>query len=205
MIRTAIRYAHTGPAKVAMLPGVSGTYAYSLFQVSLQEKVLPQTVQQLDSISSLLTSNPTIANTLNNPSLSLTERESLVKSLSDKSNNTFLSNFLTTLAQNNRLSYIPQINTDLIKLYDQYQGIVSVTLTTTKPFPSDQQRNKIGDRLSTAIKNSILLSKDQSIKFNYKVNPELLGGIVLEIGDKTIDLSVKSKVQDLNNSLKADL
>ena len=41
-------------------------------------------------------------------------------------------NFLQTLAQNNRLSFISQINVDLNKLFDQYRGVVPVTLTTVK-------------------------------------------------------------------------
>lgn len=196
---TQARYAH-----VSMLPGISGTYAYSLFQVSLKENVLPQTVAQLDAISKLVNSNQEVANALNDPSLSLEERKSLVASFkpsNNNSNNTFLSNFLAALAENNRLAYIPQINSDLTKLNDQYKGIVSVTLTTAKPVAD----TKVGDRLSQSIKKSALLSKDESIKFNYNVDPDLLGGMVLEIGDKTIDLSVKSKIQELNNSLKSDL
>ena len=49
MLRTIIRQAHTGAAaagKVDMLPGVSGTYAYSLFQVALKEKCLPEVVSK---------------------------------------------------------------------------------------------------------------------------------------------------------------
>ncbi|CAL9734590.1 ATP synthase subunit 5, mitochondrial [Monosporozyma servazzii] len=208
MLRNTVNAVRTvRNAHVSMLPGISGTYAYSLFQVSLKENVLPQTVAQLDSISKLVSTNPSVASALNDPSLSLTDRKSLVDSFKPThNNNVFLANFFTALAENNRLSYIPQINTDLMKLNDQYKGVVSVTLTTAKPLADhNSSSNKIGERLSTSIKKSSLLANDQSIKMNYKVDPELLGGMVLEIGDKTIDLSVKSKIQELNNSLKSDL
>lgn len=213
MLRTIIRQAHTGVAvtaagKVDMLPGVSGTYAYSLFQVALKEKCLPEVVSRLDEISSIVKETPGVAAALHNPSLSSKQREKLVSTLNEsvkQNNNVYVSNFLHTLAQNNRLSFIPQINTDLNKLFDQYRGVVSVTLTTAKPWNSESQKTKTGERLAQAIKNSSLLSKNQTIKLDYKVNPELLGGLLLEVGDKTIDLSVKSKVQDLNNLLKADL
>lgn len=204
MLRTFIRQAHTG-TKVNMLPGVSGTYAYSLFQVALKEKCLPETVTQLGQISNVVKETPSIASALNNPSLTLEERKSLVDTLSNQNKNVYLINFFHTLAQNNRLSFIPQINSDLNKLFDQYKGVVPVTLITAKPWNSESQRTKTGERLSQAIKRSNLLTNEQSLKLEYKVNPDLLGGLVLEIGDKTIDLSVKSKVQDLNNLLKADL
>lgn len=206
MLKTFIRQAHSG--KVSMLPGISGTYAYSLFQVVQSQNCLDDTVTRLGQVSKVIQDNKKVSSVVNNPALSMAQRLEVAKSLpsaqKDKSN-TYLTNLFITLAENNRLQYIPQINTSLMELYDQYKGIVSVTLTTAKPWNSDSQRDKVGSKLTQTIKNSKLLSKDQSVKMSYKVDPDLLGGLVLEIGDKTIDLSVKSKVQNLNNLLKSDL
>lgn len=81
MFRTLIRQVHTGAAaavKVDILPGVSGTYAYSLFQVALKEKCLPEVVFKLDEISTVVKGNSSVASALHNPSLSSEQRETLM-------------------------------------------------------------------------------------------------------------------------------
>ena len=61
-----------------MSPDVSGTYAYSLFQVALKEKCLPEVVFKLDEISTVDKGNSSVASALHNPSLSSEQRETLM-------------------------------------------------------------------------------------------------------------------------------
>jgi F-type H+-transporting ATPase subunit O len=65
--------------------------------------------------------------------------------------------------------------------------------------------NKTLSRLETAIKNSQYVANGQSIKVVPKVNPEIRGGLIVEIADRTIDLSVSSKMAKMNKLLKDTL
>jgi F-type H+-transporting ATPase subunit O len=74
--------------------------------------------------------------------------------------------------------------------------------TTDKPQPLD---NRTISRLEAAIKNSQYVSTGQSLKVVPKVNPEIRGGLIVEIADRTIDLSVSSKMAKMNKLLKDTL
>jgi len=75
-------------------------------------------------------------------------------------------------------------------------------MTTDKLQPLD---NRTISRLEAAIKNSQYVSGGQTLKVVPKVNPEIRGGLIVEIADRTIDLSVSSKVAKMNNLLKETL
>jgi F-type H+-transporting ATPase subunit O len=65
--------------------------------------------------------------------------------------------------------------------------------------------NRTLSRLETAIKNSQYVANGQSIKVVPKVNPEIRGGLIVEIADRTIDLSVSSRMAKMNQLLKDTL
>jgi F-type H+-transporting ATPase subunit O len=73
---------------------------------------------------------------------------------------------------------------------------------TDKTQPLD---NRTISRLETAIKNSPYVSNGQSLKVVPKVNPEIRGGLIVEIADRTIDLSVSAKMAKMNKLLKDTL
>lgn len=65
--------------------------------------------------------------------------------------------------------------------------------------------NRTLGRLETAIKNSQYVLNGQTIKVVPKVNPEIRGGLIVEIADRTIDLSVSSRMAKMNKLLKETL
>ena len=73
---------------------------------------------------------------------------------------------------------------------------------TDKTQPLD---NRTISRLETAIKNSPYVANGQSLKVVPKVNPEIRGGLIVEIADRTIDLSVSAKMAKMNKLLKDTL
>jgi len=76
-------------------------------------------------------------------------------------------------------------------------------LIYTKPFqPLD---NRTLNRLESAISKSQYVGQGQKLKVVSKVNPDIRGGLVVEIGDRTIDLSVSSKIAKMNKLLKDTL
>jgi F-type H+-transporting ATPase subunit O len=79
-------------------------------------------------------------------------------------------------------------------------GIWDTAADKTQPLD-----NRTISRLETAIKNSQYVSTGQSLKVVPKVNPEIRGGLIVEIADRTIDLSVSSKMAKMNKLLKDTL
>ncbi|KAG8847215.1 ATP synthase F0 subcomplex subunit OSCP atp5 [Serendipita sp. 411] len=79
----------------------------------------------------------------------------------------------------------------------EYRGEANVVVTSASPLPKD-----IMTRLENSLKSSQAAQAAKTLKITNKVNPSVLGGIVVDFGDKTIDLSVASRVNKLNTLLQ---
>lgn len=81
-----------------------------------------------------------------------------------------------------------------------HRGEVELVVTSASPLDS-----RTLSRLESAITKSDYVLKGQSVKVVSKVNPEIRGGVIVEIADRTIDLSVSSKMAKMNKLLKDTL
>lgn len=177
--------------------GVDGTYANALYSAAVQDSSVSKAYKDLGEIKKLADSDPKIQGYLTNPVLLKEDREVVVKTISDSlSLDKTMSNFLTVLADNNRLSAFPGIYKKFGVLNDAASGVVEARITSAKPLDS-----KILRRLQQAIQKSSSVGDDKTLKVTNDVNPEILGGLIVEVADKTVDLSISAKVARLNQSL----
>lgn len=154
---------------------------------------------------------------LSAPTLSDSDKSQIVAELEkhtggqDKSNT--VKNFLQALAENNRLSILEGVCEKFGTLMSAAKGEMELTITTaqvwtccevTKFQNTDLEMqdldNKLLKRLQSAVEKSEY-SQGKKLKVTTKVNPEIIGGIVVEIGERTIDYSVAGKVSRLNKML----
>lgn len=177
--------------------GVDGTYANALYAASVKDSSVGASYEGLTKIANLIKEDEKVNEFLTNPALSKVDRKTVIDTLSQnlKLDNT-VTNFLSVLSENNRLGELSNIYKNFGLLYDAHQGIVDATITSAKPLDS-----KILRRLQTAIQKSSFVGDNKTLKISNNVNPDLLGGLVVEVGDKTVDLSVSSRVSKLNQVL----
>lgn len=174
--------------------GVDGTYANALYSASVQESSVEASYQGLSKLAQLIKEDAKVNDFLTNPALSKDDRKTVIDTLStslklDKT----VTNFLSVLSENNRLNEFNGIYKNFGLLFDAYKGVVEATITSSKPLDS-----KILKRLQTAIQKSSFVGEGKTLKVSNPVNPDILGGLIVEVGDKTVDLSVASKVSKLN-------
>lgn len=181
--------------------GLDGTYANALYSASIQESSIDLSFQALGKINNLLETDSKVKEYLVNPALSKDDRSFVIKTISSnlKLDKT-VTNFLTVLAQNNRLTNFNSIYQKYSLLNDAYNGIVEAKVTSAKPLDS-----KILRRLQTSIAKSSFVGEGKTLKLSNDVNPDLLGGLVVEVGDRTVDLSVSARVSKLNQTLSEAL
>merc|ERR1739841_240538 len=126
------------------------------------------------------------------PTLSASDKSQVVQELQktmavqDKDNT--IKNFLQTLAENNRLSVL--------------EGVCEKFSTLMSAARLD---NKMVKQLETAVSKSQYVGQGQKLKVVPKVDPEIRGGLIVEIGDRTIDLSVSAKMARMNKLLTETL
>lgn len=172
--------------------GVDGTYANALYSAAVQDSSVSKAYKDLGEIKKLADSDPKIQGYLTNPVLLKEDREVVVKTISDSlSLDKTMSNFLTVLADNNRLSAFPGIYKKFGVLNDAASGVVEARITSAKPLDS-----KILRRLQQAIQKSSSVGDDKTLKVTNDVNPEILGGLIVEVADKTVDLRSRPRSPD---------
>lgn len=177
--------------------GVDGTYASALYSAAATDSSVEKAFQSLGKLREVVNSDKDLATFLTNPASTKADRNAVISALSsslklDKS----VGNFLNVLAENNRLSEFESIYKQFSILNDAYQGIVEARVTSAKPLDS-----KILKRLQAAISKSSFVGEGKTLNITNEVAPDILGGLVVEVGDKTVDLSVSGKVAKLNQAL----
>ncbi|EGV61959.1 ATP synthase F0 subcomplex subunit OSCP atp5 [Yamadazyma tenuis] len=181
--------------------GVDGTYANALYSASAQDSSIDKTFQALTRINELVTQDPKVSGYLTNPALSKEDRAIVIDTIaSNLKLEKPIVNFLTVLSDNNRLGEFSSIYQKFGLLNDAHNGLVEAKITSAKALDS-----KILKRLQTAISKSSFVGEGKTLKVSNDVNPEILGGLVVEVGDRTVDLSISSKVARLNNALGESL
>ncbi|KAK5071101.1 ATP synthase F0 subcomplex subunit OSCP atp5 [Lithohypha guttulata] len=201
--RTAIR-TYAAPAATDTKPpvavfGLDGTYANALYTAAAKQSALDPTSKAMSSLSQILKSDRKLQGILSAPTLSDSDKSQIVAELEkhtggqDKSNT--VKNFLQALAENNRLSILEGVCEKFGTLMSAAKGEMELTITTAQDLD-----NKLLKRLQSAVEKSEY-SQGKKLKVTTKVNPEIIGGIVVEIGERTIDYSVAGKVSRLNKML----
>ncbi|CAH2353588.1 ATP synthase subunit 5, mitochondrial [[Candida] railenensis] len=177
--------------------GIDGTYASALYTAAAKESSIDKAFQSLSKVREVVQSDKDLAEFLVNPASSKEDRSAVIDALSsslklDKS----VGNFLNVLAENNRLTEFEGIFSQFSVLNDAYKGVVEATVTSAKPLDS-----KTIKRLQTAISKSSFVGEGKTLNVTNNVEPDLLGGLVVEVGDRTVDLSVSGKIAKLNQAL----
>lgn len=180
--------------------GVDGTYASALYTAASKTNALDPTAKSLDQLSSIFKKDPKLAQILSAPALSVSDKQQIIQELqkhlgsSDKDG--IVKNLLATLAENNRLGALPGVVSKFSELMGAHRGEVELVVTSATPLD-----NRTLSRLETAITKSDYVLKGQTVKTVSKINPEIRGGIIVEIADRTIDLSVSAKMAKMNQLL----
>ena len=181
-------------AKTTHASPTAVTYARSLLELA-QERNLAQPIgAELASIREVLEANPTLREFLKDPAIGAEERTGVVDRVLRARVDPLLSNVLGVLGVHGRLGLLDEIASAYADLLDELQGKVEVNVTVAKeltPAELEQVRQRVGSALK---KDAVI---DQS------VDESIIGGLVLRVGDKLIDASVRSQLETMRRQFLA--
>ncbi|KAH0565220.1 ATP synthase F0 subcomplex subunit OSCP atp5 [Trichoglossum hirsutum] len=207
-------YAQTAPSNrqqsvkppVALF-GLDGTYASALYTAAAKTSNLDTVAKSLASLSSLFKRDRKLSAILHSPMLKPSDRVAIANELmkhltqpgvADKQDT--VRNFMNTLVGNNRLGLLEGVCLKFESLMSAWNQEVELTVTSASPLD-----NRTLSRLESAVAKSEYVGQGKKLKVTNKVNPDIIGGLLVEIGDRTIDLSVSSKMLKLNKLLTDSL
>ena len=174
-------------AKKSFSTETSERYSRALFEVSQESSELDKAESDLKNFLSILASSSDIENFIKNPTQSPDQQIMLINILAEKlgfSKN--LRNFFLLLIEKRRIFFIQKISESFLKLCLKKRGEIKASLISSKDL-SQIEIDKISKELSETT-GSIL-------KFDFKVDKELIGGLKLQLGSFMIDTSIKSKLK----------
>ncbi|KAK3902957.1 hypothetical protein C8A05DRAFT_33308 [Staphylotrichum tortipilum] len=178
--------------------GLDGTYATALYTAAVKTASLEPTAKGIAALASLIQKDPKLVTILEAPTLSAADKSAVVAELQKNAgaSGETVRNFLATLAENNRLGLLPGVCGKFGELMSAARGEIEMVVTSAQPLD-----NKTLGRLETAIAKSSYVGAGKKLKVTNTVNPDIVGGLVVEVGDRTVDLSVSSKLAKMNKLL----
>ena len=165
----------------------SERYSRALFEVSQESNDLDKVENDVKNLKLIYDSNLEVRNFIKDPSQIITEQNKLVSLISDKLNfSKNLKNFLLLLIEKRRIFFLNKIIESFLKLCSKKRGEIKASLISSKEL-SQTELNDISTDLSK--------SMGSTLKFDYKVDKELIGGLKLQLGSIMIDTSIRNKLK----------
>ncbi|XP_058825053.1 ATP synthase subunit O, mitochondrial [Topomyia yanbarensis] len=169
--------------------GLEGRYACALYSAASKNKVLDVVEKDLKGLQQQIRTDAKVRELLINPTIKRSLKASALKDVSSRVKfNAATGNLLSLLAENGRLSRLEGIINAYSLIMAAERGEVVCEVVTAKPL-DDSQRKQLEGALKAFLK------PNQSIQLTAKVDPALIGGMIVSIGDKYVDMSVASKIK----------
>jgi len=163
-------------------PRLASRYAKSLIDLAIEKGQLEKVYADIQWLQAVCKSNRDFVNLLRSPIVSGESKKKIINAVAAGNISDMTKGFITLLITKNRESNLPEINAAFIDAYKEHKNIKTIKLTTATP-------------VSDAMKNAIVAQVKKTAGFDQveveeKINPDLIGGFVLQVGDKLIDASI---------------
>ncbi len=171
----------------------SDRYALALYEIGKENNDLEKLSKNLTLVKSLYDTNTDFVSFVKNPTYLKNQQNEIVNSLSDLMKfDLNLKNFLLLLIKKSRLFYLRKIIDSFFKLLSKDKNEIDASLTSAKKL-DDNEINNINTELSQVLKSNI--------KFKYKVDESLIGGLKIQLGSLMIDTSIKNKLKKYEKAM----
>jgi len=155
--------------------------------------MLDEIEKQVQALVSIIKKSKDLDFFIKNPTTKREDQESIVKQISNKFNfNALLSKFLCYLIHKRRFFYVEKILTNFIETCSKKRGEIKAELIAAKDLSKDEIKKIEDDLLSTF---------DSKIKLNFKKDPSLIGGLIIQVNSTMVDTSIKNKLQKIENKM----
>jgi len=171
----------------------SERYSRALFEVSNGDGELEKAEADLKNFVSLYDNSSEFSNFIENPTNTIEMQNKILSVLSEKlSFSKNLKNFFLLLIKKRRFFFVKKITDNFLRLCSKKRGEIKASIISSKELSTDELAN-ISKDLSSSI--------GSTIKFEYKVDQDLIGGLKLQMGSFMIDTSLKNKLKKYEQKL----
>ncbi|MCI9462835.1 MAG: F0F1 ATP synthase subunit delta [Lachnospiraceae bacterium] len=172
---------------------ISKTYGDALFELAVEENKVDVLLDEIEQLQSILKENDEFGKLMTHPKIIKEEKLQVAENVFKGRVSDELLGFLTIVISKDRYQDIDDILDYFITEVKKYKGIGVANVTTATPLKEEQCR-KIEQRLldTTSFKK---------MEMHYEINTALIGGMVIRIGDRVVDSSISTKLNELQKEL----
>lgn len=179
---------------VSISTGIAARYATAVFELAREAKKLKALETDVAVLDAALADSAEFRALITSPVYSRAEQGTAIAALAKKMKLTpSMAGTLGLMASKRRLFALPQLTAALRATIADEKGEVTAEVTAAKAMTKAQQ-DKLAKSLTTAV--------GKTVKINLAVDETLIGGLVIKVGSKMIDSSIKSRLNALQNSMK---
>lgn len=177
-----------------IISGMAGRYATALFELAREANQLEQVENDLRALQGMLDESEDLMRLVRSPVFSADEQLKAVEAVMDRAGiSGIAANFFKLVTQNRRLFAAPDMLTAFRALLAKHRGEVTADVTAALKLSDDQL-----NALKVTLKGSI----GQDVQVIPHVDPTLLGGLIVKVGSRMIDSSLRTKLNNLKVAMK---
>jgi len=180
------------PASISS--GIAERYATAIFEIATESKSLAKLESIIADLSAALDQSAELRDAISSPVLSRADQGKAMAALADKMKlEPAMANGLAVMASNRRLFVLPHLLKQLRAMIADQKGEVTADVTSAKALTKAQS-----DKLAKTLKARV----GKTVNINATVDESLIGGLVVKVGSKMIDTSIRSRLDSLQNAMK---
>jgi len=174
--------------------GLAARYAAALFELADTQKAIDRVAGDLSELRAMIGGSEVLRSLIRSPILSRDEQGRAMAALLQQADTSDLvRKFVGLVARNRRLFALSQMIEEFLAELARRRGEMRAEVTAAKPLNDQQQAS-----LAEAIRRSV----GGKVAVDVKVDPELIGGLVVKVGSRMVDSSLKTKLQRLQLAMK---
>ena len=171
----------------------AGRYSLALYELSKENNSIDEVENQSLSLLKLIDESKDFNSLIKDPTNSVNDLTNVINKITDSFKlNILLSKFLGFLISKRRFFYVEKILKNFIETCSKKRGEIKAELVAAKEM-SENEINRI--------KEDLTKSFDSKIRLNFKNDPSLIGGLIIQVGSTMIDTSIRNKLQKIENKM----
>lgn len=174
---------------------VSKTYAQALFELAVEENRTAAFLEEAAGLLDVIRRNAEFGQFMNHPKIQKEDKLEVVQNVFRNQISREMLGFLVTIVEKDRYGEIEAILEDFIASVKEYSNIGTAYVTTAIAI-NDQEKQDIESRL-------LATTRYKTIECIYDVDQSLIGGMVIKMGDRVVDSSIRTKLDKLQRELLA--
>jgi F-type H+-transporting ATPase subunit delta len=177
-----------------IVSGMAGRYASALFELALETNAVAEVQRDLGAFDALIAESPDLARLVRSPVFSAEEQAKALAAVLDRAGiKGIAANFLKVVASNRRLFAVTEIIRGFNALVAKHKGEVTAQVTVAE---------KLNDARMAEIKDALKSVTGKDVQVDLSVDPTIIGGLIVKLGSRMVDASLRTKLNSIKFAMK---